>query len=282
MEKKLLLPAALFVSCAFFATLFRNRSKSADNAEILHSNVEGATANNSSSDAPSASADCADCSLANSAPQVDRHLLICGNCEDTNWPQKIEKEKDTFACELSSLLSEVASAATTPLKVKMTACNEPNTLPDHYDIIVYPEQSRFSVPTHDRDSLSAFALFISHQTLSSVAPTGVHQSPQPLPWATLLLVCTHGNRDKRCGRAGPIIIEALQAELAVRDIPASKIAVRASSHIGGHKYAGTLIVYPQGQWYGFMTKKNVKPLLDSVLAGGVLDKCFRGLGNVSW
>jgi len=36
--------------------------------------------------------------------------------------------------------------------------------------------------------------------------------PMPLPWKHLLLVCTHASRDKRCGRAGPPLIEALEEE----------------------------------------------------------------------
>jgi (2Fe-2S) ferredoxin len=166
--------------------------------------------------------------------------------------------------------------------VKMTACNEPNSLLEYCDVMVYPEQLRLSVPLGDTSCISEFARYVSLPVLPATLPDKVLNSPHSLPGKSLLLVCTHGNRDKRCGRAGPIVLEALQLELKARGVPDSLVAVRASSHIGGHRYAGTLIVYPQGQWYGFMTKKNVKPLLDQVLVGGVLDKCFRGLGNTSW
>ena len=309
MDNKLLLPVALFVSCAFVTCTFHNQKKTEnkpDTSPPSSLSITVPTTISVSDTKPSESLktaetsskapDCNDCSLANSAPKVDRHLLICGEFEDVDWPKKIEKEKDTFACALAKALTEAAvtlSGADTPLfNVKMTACNEPNTLPNHHDIIVYPEKMRYSVPKDDLECLAAFATYISHPVLptstdfdtdTDLLPSEVIRSPRALPWETLLLVCTHGSRDKRCGRAGPILIAALQAELASRDLSiSSKIAVRASSHIGGHRYAGTLIVYPQGQWYGFMTKKNAKPLLDSILGGGILDKCFRGLGNISW
>lgn len=298
-----LLPVALFVSCAAITCGLQKNKKTQNKLvakatpcidESSISSVKSVKTSKTSATVTPDAPDCNDCSLADSAPKVDRHLLICGKLEDTNWPKKIEKEKDTFACALASALAEAAThnAEASPFNVKMTACNEPNTLLNYYDIIVYPEKIRYSVPAHDLDCVAAFAHYVSQAVLplqtsttstDTILPPGVIQSPHALPWETLLLVCTHGNRDKRCGRAGPLILEALEADLAQRDPSvSSKIAVRASSHIGGHRYAGTLIVYPQGQWYGYMTKKNVKPLLDSVLAGGVLEKCFRGLGNISW
>jgi hypothetical protein len=36
----------------------------------------------------------------------------------------------------------------------------------------------------------------------------------PPHWKKLALVCTHGSRDKRCGRAGPIVIAELNRLLA--------------------------------------------------------------------
>ena len=171
----------------------------------------------------------------------------------------------------------------TPLNIKMTACNEANSVPGFQDVIIYPEKIRISLSFESNDEcISHFSRYVSHATLPDDLPPGVMCTSRSLPWETLILVCTHGNRDKRCGRAGPIIMDALQAELCARNISPSKITVRSSSHIGGHRYAGTLIVYPQGQWYGFMTKKNVTQLLDCIQAGGILDKCFRGYGSLSW
>mmetsp|Transcript_24831 Transcript_24831/g.42036 ORF Transcript_24831/g.42036 Transcript_24831/m.42036 type:complete len:277 (+) Transcript_24831:18-848(+) len=276
MEKKLL-PTAAFLGCVL-VTLCTQRRKKKKRRSRGGGEEAPCVPSSKGADTPT---DCGDCSLTDSAPKVDRHLILCGMASDTDWPKKIEKEQGSFASALSSALAG-ANTSSTSLSIKMTACNEPNSRAEYCDIIVYPEMLRFCVPLHDPSCITSFAEFVSLPCLSSTLPRAVTLSPLPLPGDTLLLVCTHGNRDKRCGRAGPIVLAALKEELEARGVPDSVVAVRATSHIGGHRYAGTLIVYPQGQWYGFMTKKTVKPLLDQVLAGGVLQKCFRGLGNPSW
>lgn len=70
--------------------------------------------------------------------------------------------------------------------------------------------------------------------------------------------------------------EQLQA-LRLRE----KVAVYPCSHIGGHKWAGTLIVYPQGDWYGRVTTCHVKPLLEqAVLEGKIIKEIWRGRGTL--
>ena len=55
------------------------------------------------------------------------------------------------------------------------------------------------------------------------------------------------------------------------------MSVHACSHITGHKYAGNVLVYPEGDWYGYVTPEIVPVLLQSVLIeGGILKPNWRG------
>lgn len=121
-----------------------------------------------------------------------------------------------------------------------------------------------------------------------------------VPWSKLVLVCVHGSRDKRCGRAGPQVIAALEKELIYQEeqltAPPSygKIQICGSSHIGGHKYAGTLVVYPECNWFGRVSKSSAKALLQHICQSAednsendarMKEKCFRGNGfcaNPDW
>jgi hypothetical protein len=103
-----------------------------------------------------------------------------------------------------------------------------------------------------------------------------------LPWKTLILVCVHATRDNRCGRAGPQIIEEMKKQLLERSINSDSITVAGSSHIGGHKYAGVLVVYPAGDWYGLISKRNVGELLDNIIAGTKYLKGWRGNESLYW
>ena len=98
-----------------------------------------------------------------------------------------------------------------------------------------------------------------------------------------VLICAHKQRDKRCGIAGPLLQAELQKEVEERratverhaelseaghsDLPPAPaplvpIHTLLISHTGGHKYAGNVIVYPGGVWYGRFNPCHVHVLLD--------------------
>lgn len=60
-----------------------------------------------------------------------------------------------------------------------------------------------------------------------------------------VFVCAHGSRDVRCGVCGPVLIEKLNEEIELRGLK-DQVSVTACSHIGGHKYAGNVIIYSPG------------------------------------
>ena len=75
------------------------------------------------------------------------------------------------------------------------------------------------------------------------------------------------------------MIEQLRQGVVNRGIPKGIIAVKGSSHIGGHEFAGTAIVYPHGDWYGRLASKtSTEELLDHITSGNVYKKCWRGNG----
>lgn len=51
-----------------------------------------------------------------------------------------------------------------------------------------------------------------------------------------------------CCSTRPQVVEEMTSELRKRGISDRQVAVRRSSHFGGHRFAGVLIIYPQGDW----------------------------------
>ena len=92
----------------------------------------------------------------------------------------------------------------------------------------------------------------------------------PLPGA-YAFVCAHARRDKRCGVCGPPLIAALRDAAAQRGVP---LAVRACSHVGGHAYAGNVLVFdraggvPRGTWLGYVAPKDVPSIVEDLVAQG--------------
>lgn len=85
----------------------------------------------------------------------------------------------------------------------------------------------------------------------------------------LLLVCTHGKHDRCCARYGRPLYQALEEQ-------AEEGWVWQSSHVGGDRFAGNLVVLPQGLYFGRVEPAEAWPLLDDYLAGRLELRHYRG------
>jgi hypothetical protein len=84
----------------------------------------------------------------------------------------------------------------------------------------------------------------------------------------LMLVCTHGIRDRCCARFGQALCRAAHA--------AQPRWAWQSTHVGGDRLAGTLIVLPEGLYFGRVTAAALAPLLRTYVAGGIALDWYRG------
>ncbi|KAH3902844.1 Aim32p SCDLUD_000436 [Saccharomycodes ludwigii] len=101
----------------------------------------------------------------------------------------------------------------------------------------------------------------------------------------LILVCGHKKRDSRCGYIAPYIID----ELKRSDLNNYHIGV--ISHIGGHKYAGNLIIYKfnnfsitknsnpniDGIWLKQVYPQFIKTIIDNIEQNNIIKELYRGL-----
>lgn len=85
----------------------------------------------------------------------------------------------------------------------------------------------------------------------------------------LLLVCAHGIRDRCCAKYGQELCRAL-----------SKLApdgwVWQTSHVGGDRFAGNLVVLPEGLFFGRVGREEAPRVLGSYLEGRIDLGCYRG------
>jgi hypothetical protein len=63
-----------------------------------------------------------------------------------------------------------------------------------------------------------------------------------------MLVCTHGSRDTCCGTFGAPIYQALREKYV--SASTGQLRVWRTSHTGGHRFAPTLIDFPDGRYWG--------------------------------
>ena len=133
-----------------------------------------------------------------------------------------------------------------------------------------------------------------HQKLKSALMIKAHPITRPV-----IFICGHETRDKRCGILGPILKTEFTRIFARYRGEDSKLTqkkvhptVELISHMGGHKWAGNVIIYippgygisgevsslaGKGIWYGRVEPKHVEGIIQETFVGGrIIKELFRG------
>ncbi|KAI4173229.1 MAG: hypothetical protein LQ343_003056 [Gyalolechia ehrenbergii] len=140
--------------------------------------------------------------------------------------------------------------------------------------------------------------YLGDQTLLSdppLHPPPSFSAPQPITKPTIL-ICSHGGRDARCGVLGPLLYDKF-----LQHAPERTVEVGMISHVGGHAFAGNVIIYMppsyllssntapdereayasplagMGIWYGRVEPRHVQTILEeTVEKGNIIGELWRG------
>ena len=88
-----------------------------------------------------------------------------------------------------------------------------------------------------------------------------------------LYICGDAAHDRCCGRFGVELLMAAREIIRERALP---LRLYRSSHLGGHKFSPTGIVFPEGIVYGRIGLDQLPQVLDAAVAGMIHVPCFRG------
>jgi hypothetical protein len=184
--------------------------------------------------------------LLGSTKPYSRHVLIATGKSD--WLSHIDEENGTVAAALLSHMNKVSP----PFRIlttntSLTATH--STLPGSTDVVVLPDN-----------------ILVSNVTTSNVAQFYDLFLATPLPskadsalpdlkgntelvvtkniYTSMILLCSHRRRDKRCGVTAPILAQEFDHVLRQRDIHEGEggTALVMVSHIGGKHCL--LLLYP--------------------------------------
>ena len=85
----------------------------------------------------------------------------------------------------------------------------------------------------------------------------------------LFLVCTHGKHDRCCAKFGRPLYDAVREQV-------DDGWVWQSSHLGGDRFAGNLVVLPDGVYYGRVEPAEAWPVVEAALEQRVHLPLYRG------
>ena len=111
------------------------------------------------------------------------------------------------------------------------------------------------------------------QLLPDLLGKGIENQQHAQRKRRAIMVCCHGQRDRCCGKFGQDLHEHISQFTMNKKLP---IDVWKTSHIGGHKYAPTLIDLPSMRVWGHLSHAEAESLLLKAQFNPDLMKRYRG------
>ncbi|KAK1432736.1 hypothetical protein QVD17_09634 [Tagetes erecta] len=212
--------------------------------------------------------------LTGSVNSYERHVFLCYKSHE-DWPARVESsDSDPFPKRLAGAIKSRKNDFA--VKTMLTICEggDGTGLSDG-DVVIFPDMIKYR--GLEESNIDSFV----EDVLVNGKPWAL--GTEEAVTGSYVFVCAHNSRDKRCGVCGPVLIEKFKEEIGVRGLK-DEVFVSACSHVGGHKYAGNLIIYSAvpdgkiaGHWYGYVTPNDVPELLDQhIKKGEVIERIWRG------
>ncbi len=201
--------------------------------------------------------------MAGSASPARGYLLIE---QPGSWGRKAVTQSELDP-ELGRQLEDRAAAAQVKVLLTRRPGPHPRLRDDHRQVALVHTGARPWMETCDLDLTALSEL--DPAVCASPRPPGRGQREEHPRW----LVCTHAKRDRCCATLGRPIADTLSA--------LHPEATWETSHLGGHRFAGTMLVLPHGLVFGQLDVAGAMEVVTSHLAGRVDLARLRGHAHLS-
>jgi hypothetical protein len=160
--------------------------------------------------------------------------------------------------------------STLPQPIKQKLANIGETESFHRQLFIRQTHKRsektrcFIVKSSEADpSIARVDVATCDGPVTSLDAPDAHPVVEPM-----FLVCTHGNHDKCCAKFGlPVFYAAREA---------ARGQAWQCSHVGGDRFAGNMICFPHGVYYGHVAPGDVPGLINAYQRGEIDLRHYRG------
>ncbi|GAO52216.1 hypothetical protein G7K_6299-t1 [Saitoella complicata NRRL Y-17804] len=211
-----------------------------------------------------------------------KHFVIATGSGKMNWEHEVSEVEGTMAHEVGKIVYNRTSGKRTVLTNSSMAVpyeEEENKT----DVLVLPDW-KFVEEIKPEQASDLVSHFVDEQ-----AEAGKGLKVRDAEWDAIVLICSHRKRDKRCGITAPYLRNEFERSLRSHNLwrdpddsrPNGGVGVFFVSHIGGHKFAGNVIIYRkekgEGIWYGKVEPCHVERIVEeTVVSGMVFEGLLRG------
>lgn len=114
-------------------------------------------------------------------------------------------------------------------------------------------------------------------------------SSRPCPHSALILLCSQGTRDARCGQSAPLLKKEFERHLREYDLlrdlddeTPGGVGIYFISHVGGHRYAANVIIYRKENSFGLDYAESGEEASEAMSQSLHTDKGLGGAAQCIW
>lgn len=188
------------------------------------------------------------------------------------WPAEVTDHPDLAAAPALAaagvrVQAVVPDPARAPAARRLVTCVRPGGPFDRYDLAAW------DVPADGLgEALRAVAGSVAAGTGPMAAGPAVARDPGAEP-GRHVLVCTHGRRDACCGTLGTRLALALP-------VLGQGVATWRTSHTGGHRFAPTAVLLPEGTAWAYLDLDTLVGIADRTLDVEAAARHYRGCAGL--
>ncbi|CAF4980938.1 unnamed protein product [Rotaria sp. Silwood1] len=216
--------------------------------------------------------------MRNSVEKHRRHLCIGQSILPSQWPKDVKDLQGNYIKKLTKILQENNNSIGYSIKLTATSIVSQNNSEQIADWYLFPDQIKLHNVHIKQIKDIVQKLFVNDQSIIKIkdkTKTIEEQLKQnnhlPVFYENVkceklhglwILVCCHYQRDQRCGVIGPILVDEIENFVRKTD-RTDDVHCLKISHVGGHRFAGNVIIYPSGTWYGRVLTCHIPLLIDA-------------------
>ncbi|KAF9903866.1 hypothetical protein EC991_003243 [Linnemannia zychae] len=202
--------------------------------------------------------------------------------------EELQVEKDGGAVEVSAASSTTTDQSTDGTTRTITTTTTTTTSSSSTYRTLSTSTSSSSIHTNASSSAPGHFHHSTTDTTREVrAGNTTFLAHRWLP-RSAIMICSHGKRDNRCSKTAPILKKQFLSILRQKDIygdAEGDVEIWLVSHIGGHKFAGNVIVHrsePEEKtsmaiWYGRVEPCHASAIVEATVERGeVIRELYRG------
>ena len=213
------------------------------------------------------------------------HIVFTSGTSFTKWPAHMDEDPESFTSSITESLDHLSDKVKSKFRVSAITRGPASGGygDEEVDIMIFPERVVYrSVTREQLDNLFTYHMlqYAHDKAAGTVSPAVGRDFPAPEPikeqW---VFICGHKLRDNRCGIIAPILREQFEAVFEKRGM--KDIEIDLISHVGGHKFAGNIIIETTHDvgavWYGRVFPEHVDNIVyTTLIKGEILKPLLRG------